>query len=125
MEIILYELKASRRKNGCRFLMVTGKQEGPHCTIPVQVETSEYNSSHFGRNLKQLFPRQFDHANRNLDQFSFTVVLNTFIKKFSVWYLIKERPEYLSQYCDSLRGGRSGVCIPVGGENFCTNTDRN
>jgi hypothetical protein len=68
MEIILYELKASRRKNGCWFLMVIAKGEGSHCTFLVQVETSGYNSSHFGRNLKELFPRYLsDHANRNVD----------------------------------------------------------
>jgi len=59
MEIILLELRASRRKNGYRFVMVTGKLEGSHYKYPVQVETSGYNSCHIGRNLKQLFPRQF------------------------------------------------------------------
>jgi len=68
MEFILYELKASRHKNGCRFRMVTGKREGSHCRFPVQVETSGYKSFHFGWNLQQLFPRHMsDLASRNVD----------------------------------------------------------
>jgi hypothetical protein len=54
MEIILLELRASRRH-----VMVTGKVQVSHYKYPVQVETSGYNSCHIGRNLKQLFPREF------------------------------------------------------------------
>jgi hypothetical protein len=112
------ELKASRCKNECRFLVVTGKLEGSHRTFPVQVETSGYNSSHFERNLKHLFPRQLVLSCEEKCRLIFL---------YSSFKHIRHKIQFMVPYQEapgiSLRGERSGIWSPVGGEIFLTSTD--